>query len=154
MTTAALLALASLGAAGYALFGPPGLYARSEASASCLACHAEAGSVGTDGASRTALFDGSHGALACVECHLPGRSLLQRVAWQAIDRTRDRLLHLSGSRLGRAVLRPHGRVVALDNCRRCHARQVSEASPAGECLFCHRRLRHVSASPGRGGDIP
>jgi cytochrome c nitrite reductase small subunit len=124
-------------AGGFAAFGPPGLYAKSESPEFCASCH------NMEPQYEAWFHAGAHRTIKCVDCHLPNDTLAAHLAWKSLTGMRDLLEWHLGLASGepKASLRTQGWIQA--NCQRCHAELMGRVNEDRWCWTCHRQFQHT-----------
>lgn len=117
-------------------FGPPGLYAKSEASEFCGSCHV------LEMEYETWFHSGAHRGITCVDCHLPNDNLARHLVWKGLDGVKDAVKFHTGRVSEPMRISSHGAAVVNDNCRRCHAEIISRINEDRQCWDCHRKMTH------------
>src|SRR4030042_2988173 len=77
----AILILVALG--GFAAFGPPGLYAKSESPEFCGSCHV------LQPEYEAWFHSGAHRNVKCIDCHLPHDTFVNHLFWKSVDGLKD-----------------------------------------------------------------
>lgn len=121
---------------GFAAFGPPGLYAKSETPEFCASCHV------MESEYEAWFHSGAHRRNKCVDCHLPNDSKARHLFWKGVDGMKDALAFHSGRVPETIRLSEHGAAIVLNNCQRCHAETIARINEERRCWDCHRRLSH------------
>lgn len=126
-----------LGAAGgFAAFGPPGIYAKSESPEYCGSCHV------LQPQYEAWFHSGAHSRITCVDCHLPNDTFARHLVWKTLDGVKDALAFHTGRVSEPIRLSSHGAAVVQENCQRCHAETIARIKEERQCWDCHRRLSH------------
>ncbi len=120
----------------FMLFGPPGLYAKTESPEFCGSCHV------LDTEYEAWFHSGKHSKIKCVDCHLPNDTLLRHLVWKGIDGTKDFVAFHTGLVSDDIRLSDHGARVVQENCQRCHAETMARINDERRCWDCHRRISH------------
>ena len=113
----AIVIAAALG--GFAAFGPPGLYAKSESPEFCGSCHV------MDMEYEAWFHSGKHSKIKCVDCHLPNDTLPRHLVWKGIDGMKDVAAFHTGRVSEDIRISDHGARVVQENCQRCHAETMA-----------------------------
>lgn len=121
---------------GFAAFGPPGLYAKSETPEFCASCHV------MEPEYEAWFHSGAHRRNKCVDCHLPNDSAARHLFWKGVDGMKDALAFHSGRVPDTIRLSQHGVKIVRENCQRCHAEMIARINEDRRCWDCHRRLSH------------
>jgi cytochrome c nitrite reductase small subunit len=129
------VALILAAAGGFAAFGPPGIYAKSESPEFCASCHV------MEPQYEAWFHAGAHRRQKCVDCHLPADTA-RHLVWKGIDGMWDALAFHSGRVPDTIILSQHGAKIVLENCQRCHAETIARIKEERQCWDCHRRLSH------------
>ena len=130
----AIVIAAALG--GFAAFGPPGLYARSESPEFCGSCHV------LQPEYEAWFHSGAHQNIKCIDCHLPNNNFANHLLWKTLDGVKDWGKFHTGMVSKDIRISGHNAQVVLDNCRRCHAETVARINEERRCWECHRRISH------------
>ncbi|MEW6388404.1 MAG: cytochrome c nitrite reductase small subunit [Thermodesulfobacteriota bacterium] len=123
-------------AAGFAAFGPPGLYQRSESPEFCGSCHV------MESRYEAWFHAGAHRRVRCVDCHLPNDWVLPHLTAKVLDGGREFLAFYTGRFAEDIRLSSHAAQVLKENCLRCHAETMARVNEDRNCWECHRQLRH------------
>lgn len=123
---------------GFAAFGPPGLFAKTETPEFCGSCHVLESEYET-------WFHGSHRRQKCVDCHLPNDTFVRHTFWKTVDGLKDFTAFHTGRVSETISLTDRGAAFVQENCLRCHAETVSRLNEDRRCWSCHRRLHHKVA---------
>ncbi len=131
-----ILAIIGVAAGGFAAFGPPGLYAKSESPEFCGSCHV------LEPQYEAWFHSGAHRRNKCVDCHLPNDTTARHLFWKSVDGMKDALAFHSGRVPDTIRLSQHGAKIVLENCQRCHAETIARINDERRCWDCHRRMSH------------
>jgi cytochrome c nitrite reductase small subunit len=125
-----------LAVAGFAAFGPSGLYAKSESPEFCGSCHV------LQPEYEAWFHSGAHHRIKCVDCHLPNDNLARHLFWKTVEGVKDSVAFHTGRISETIQISEHGAGVVVDNCRRCHGELISRINEERRCWDCHRRISH------------
>jgi cytochrome c nitrite reductase small subunit len=131
-----VLAVLGAGAAAFAAFGPPQLYAKSETPEFCAGCHV------MESRYEAWFHAGAHRRFKCVDCHLPNDTLTRHLIGKMLDGGKEFLAFHMGRGADDIRLSPGGVRVVRENCLRCHQETMARVNENRNCWECHRRLRH------------
>lgn len=83
-----------------------------------------------------------HATATCNDCHVPHDSTVHKYLVKGEHGYR----HSKGFTLDDfhepIQIKPSGRAIVADNCRRCHSAIASDLGPDTDCLHCHTRAGH------------
>jgi cytochrome c nitrite reductase small subunit len=130
----AIVIVAALG--GFAAFGPPGLYAKSESPEFCGSCHV------LQPEYETWFHSGAHQNIKCIDCHLPNDNLAHHLWAKTLEGVGDTLAFHTGRVSDPIKISDSGTRVVVANCRRCHAERMARINEERRCWDCHRRMSH------------
>ncbi len=132
----AVVIVAALG--GFAAFGPPGLYAKSESPEFCASCHV------LQPEYEAWFHSGAHQNVKCIDCHLPNDNLVHHLWAKTLEGVLDALAFHTGRVSETIKISESGARVVVDNCRRCHTELLARINEERRCWECHRRMSHRS----------
>lgn len=87
----------------------------------------------------------NHKQLACTECHLPNRNLVEKMIVKSQTGMHDTYHEILRDYPASIKLSTKGKEIVVDNCLRCHQSTVENTkmmTGGDDCTKCHRGLVH------------